>query len=82
MRLKLVLYKEEKTAQALLFERPVLAESHVESRLRPRYGVFDIFDLSYGGISVIDIRTMDGINLGGLIVVACFGGLRTETWED
>ena len=64
MPLKLVFQKEEITAQASLFERPILAEADVEIGLRPRYGEFDIFDLSHGGISVIDIRTIDGIHLG------------------
>ncbi len=56
MRLNLVLHEKEITAKAPPVERPILAETHVESRLCSRYDVYDIFDLSYGGVSVIDIR--------------------------
>lgn len=61
MRFNLVLHEKEITAKAAPVEPPILAEAHMESRLRPRYVVFDVLDLSYGGISVIDIRRRDGI---------------------
>ncbi len=56
MRLNLVLHEQEITAKAPPVERPILAESHVESRLCSGYDIDDVFDLSYGDVSVIDIR--------------------------
>lgn len=49
MRLDLVLHDEKETAETLQVERPVLAETHVEGRLRVGDEVHDVFDLVYGG---------------------------------
>ena len=63
-------------------EWPILAETDMESGLRSRYDVFDVFNLPYSGISVIDVSRMrDGISLIR-IVLARLGGLRTDTWEE
>lgn len=81
MRLNILLHEKEKTAKTPLVKRSILAEAHVECRLRPRHDVFDVFNLSYRGVSGIHIRRRDGSNLSSM-VIACLGGLRTETWEE
>lgn len=79
MRLNLVLHDEEVAPKRLPVERPILAEAHMERRLRPRHVVLDVFDFSYGCVSAVDISMTDGTKLI-LMVTACLGGLRTETW--
>lgn len=60
MRLDLVLHEKEIAAKTFSVQRPILTEAHVESRLRPRYGVFNVFNLSCGDVSVMYIRRRDG----------------------
>lgn len=50
----LVLHEKEVTAGPLL-ERPVVAEAHMDSRLRPWYVVVDVIDCSNGGVSVMKL---------------------------
>lgn len=54
MPLNLVLHQKKVAAETSPVERPILAEAHVESRLRPRYAVFDVLDLTSGSVPVID----------------------------
>ena len=81
MRFNFVLHEEQVTANSPPNEWPVLAEIDTESGLRSRYDVFDVFDLSYSGISAIEVRIMDRISLL-LIVLARLRGLRTGMWEE
>ena len=82
MRLDFVFHEEQITAESPPVEWPVLAETNMENGLRSRYGVFDIFKLSYSGVSVIAMSRMrDRISLIW-VVLARLGGLRTETWEE
>lgn len=77
-----VLHEEQITANSPPDEGPVLTETDMESGPRSRYVVFDVFDLSYSGISVIAVSKMrDRISLIW-IVLARLGGLRTETGEE
>ena len=82
MRFNFVLHEEQVTANSPPNEWPVLAKIDTESGLRSRYDVFDVFNRSYSGISVIEVsRTRDRIGLIW-IVLARLGGLRTEMWEE
>ena len=81
MHLNLVLHQKQVAANTPSVKRPVFAEAKMESCLRPRYGVFDVFDLSYGGISMIDLRNRVGINWI-LKALACLCGVRRETCEE
>ena len=77
MRFDFVLHEDQVPAHSPP-EWPVLAEADMESGLRSRYDVFDVFNLPYSGISVIDVSRMSLIR----IVLARLGGLRTDTWEE
>ena len=82
MRFDFVFDEEQVTAKSPPVQWLVLAETNMQSGLRSRYDVFDVFNLSYIGISVIDVSRMrDRISLVW-VVLARLGGLRTETWEE
>ena len=81
VRFNVLLHEKEIATKTPPFEWSILAEAHVESRLRPGYSVFDVFDLCYAGVTVIDVRWRDGDHLM-LVVVACLGGVRAKTWEE
>ena len=77
-----VLHEEQITANSPPDEGPVLAKTDMESGPRSRYDVFDVFDLSYGGISVIAVNKMrDSISLIWIVLVR-LDGIRRGTGEE